>query len=145
MFGTWKLFLVFSICIGISQSQYDYDGNDYYEDDFREREKFSFKTIPSKLYFQKGGDTNILPCHLGNDDQNAGDTIILPCHLGPVHKLGILENDDQNAGELYWILNNTVFDESETGSPYDQILTEGGSIMDYNLEDRNWNWIRKLT
>ena len=57
---TWKLLLVFSICIGISQSQYDYDGNDYYEDDFREREKISFKTIPSKFYFQKGGDTIIL-------------------------------------------------------------------------------------
>ena len=49
---TWKLFLVFSICIGISQSQYYYDGNEDYGDDYREREKISFKTVPSKFYFQ---------------------------------------------------------------------------------------------
>ena len=53
---TLKLFLVFSICIGISQSQYYYDDKNYdedYGDDYREREKISFKTVPSKFYFQK--------------------------------------------------------------------------------------------
>ena len=52
---TLKLFLVFSICIGISQSQYYYDDKNYdedYGDDYREREKISFKTVPSKFYFQ---------------------------------------------------------------------------------------------
>ena len=52
---------------------------------------------------------------------------MLPCYI---------DNEYQNAGQLFWILNNTNFDESETGSPYGQILTEGWSIMDHDLEDR---------
>ena len=44
----------------------------------------------------------------------------MPCHL---------TNDYQDAGRLTWM-------KAETGTPNGRILTQGGTIFDYDLQDR---------